>query len=373
MDKKIRKRRVLVIEPDQCFLPELCDFLSHERMAVETAASGDEGIAKITKFKPDLVILSRELPMNDGATGPDGLRVLKVLKQDRQYSRLPIILTSNEATEKDFERYRKLKFAAEDFIRKPFEDTEILRRIENLIGFDISDDVDRLKAKIQDAVDDPMAKIFQADPAELGMSAATRQEVTRLLEEMGQELDRHENDLIAEENEDAPIEARPGSPAGEEIPSEQEILRLRQDFQNLNRLLEASQKQLVAERKRAREIKKEWKKKLQEIETRLKESEEREASMKSDFETMRGRFADLELEHTMELDRINKEKRYLEEEIGSLKEKLGNQNYPPERLSEDLYKVVKAVQTMIVRLEDDQAENQVLDNNHLNATRKVKS
>lgn len=350
--KNARKRKILIVEPDADFLAPLVEFLHHQRFEVATAGRGDEGLRQATEFQPDLILLSRELPMDDGVTGPDGLRVLKELKQDRKLASLPVILTSAEASEKDFERYRKLKFSAEDYLRKPFEDTELLRRVENLIGFDLSGEVDRIKARIHDVMDDPLAGIFNAEAEELGISSATRQEVSRLLEEMGEELSRHENEIAAEgKPETAPPDEALPRPRGEELPAEEEIHRLRLESQALARHLDLAQKQLVAERKRAREIKREWKQKLTAIEARLKQSEERENRMRKEFERMRRRFADQELEHTMELEQSNKEKRYLEEEVNFLQARLEEQKELPAGVVEDLNKVGEALQMIIRRLE----------------------
>jgi len=339
---KGRRRRVLVVESDQEFRAILCDFLAAQRFEFETAADGDECMAKLDRFKPDLLLLSRELPLPDGSRGPGGLRVLKMIKQDRML-RVPIIMIAEEASEADFERYRKLKFTAEDYVSKPFEDTEILRRIENLVGFDISDGIDSIQDHIDDAMDDPMARLFDADPEELGSSSATtRKEVARLLEQVGEELERQEAELAPDRQEDLPFDPA----AGPETP-DKEAPRLRSELLALRRQFDLAQKQLVSERKRSREIKKEWKQRLQAIEAELKKSEEREALMKEEFEKMRRRFADVELDHTMELERIQAEKRRLYDDLVRLQ----NLDYPPEQNAADLRQVTELIGRIQRRLE----------------------
>jgi DNA-binding response OmpR family regulator len=353
--KNKRKRRILVVEPDPEFSGLLKDFFTAQKFAVELARAGDEGIGKVESFNPDIVLLSRELPMPNGAQGPDGLRVLKIIKQDRKLTRVPVILFSGEAGEDDFDRYRKLKFTADDYIRKPFEDTEILRRVENLVGFDLSDDMDKIHEHIADAMDDdPIASIFDADPEELGIrSSAARNEVAQLLEQVGRELELHEQEMSPEEQpEPTPAEEKPGPEAARE--ENGELLRLRQENQALGRKLEKLQHELVGERKRSREIKKEWKMKLQEIAARLQEKEQTESRMREEFEAMRARFADLELDHTMELERVQAEKRRMEEDLEVVKEMLDQSaSYPREEILDDMKRLAKAVQKIVKGLENE--------------------
>ncbi|HUT55272.1 MAG TPA: response regulator [bacterium] len=351
---KTRKRRILVVEPDREFLGLLRDFFTGQKFEVEKAETGDEGIKKAREFAPDVVLLSRELPMPGGNHGPDGLRVLKVIKQDRKLGKIPVILFSAEAAEADFDRYRKLKFTANDYIRKPFEDTEILRRVENLVGFDLTDDVKRIKARIEDAMEeDPIISIFDADPEELGLgSRAARNEVARLLEQVGQELELNDQEAAPDEQQDLPLTEEKTAEAAPELNGE--LARLRAENQAQGRRLDRLQKLLVTERKRSRDIKKEWKARLQEIAARLAEKEETESKMRDEFDAMRMKFADLELDHTMELDRVSAEKRRLEEDLEMVKEMLEMSSaYPRQEILDDMKKLLRAVSKIIKGLEAD--------------------
>lgn len=334
----------------------LRDFLNAQRFDVDLAGSGDEGIGKVKNISPDIVLLSRELPMDNGIAGPDGLRVLKVIKQDRKLAHIPIILTSAEASEKDFDRYRKLKFTAEDYVRKPFEDTEIIRRIENLAGFDLSDSMDDIESRMDDAMDESLAGIFDVDPEELGsaFSTAARREVAQLIEQVREELDRQDTEIESEEKtpppEVAPESAGSESPAGKS----DEVQRLRAEVTALTRKLDKLQRQLVGERKKSRDIKKEWKQKLQAIAAKLQEKEEREIRIREEFEEMRERFADLELDHTMELERVHAEKRRIEEEMAMLRETAELQSRQTSReAAAELKKLIKLLQKIVKKLEDE--------------------
>jgi hypothetical protein len=189
-----------------------------------------------------------------------------------------------------------------------------------------------------------MARLFDADPEELGTSssATTRKEVARLLEQVGEELERQEAELAPDRQEDLPFDPA----AGPETP-DKEMPRLRSELLALRRQLDLAQKQLVSERKRSREIKREWKQRLQVIEAELNKSEEREALMKEAFEKMRMRFADVELDHTMELERIQAEKRRLYDDLARVQ----TLNYPPEQNAAELRQVAEMIARILRRLE----------------------
>ncbi len=355
------KRRILIVEPDNEFREVLEAFMEGERFQVDSAEKGDDAIAKVSSFSPDIVLLSRELPLADGTMGPDGLRVLKVIKQDLRENRCPVILSSSQASEKDFDRYRKLKFTADDYVLKPFEDTEILRRIENLIGFDLSEDMGQIKDRIEDALDDPLANIFDADPSELGtsFSAATRKEVTQLLEQMGNELEHSDSSVAGETEEvsgEQDIRGYDSSPqaAAEEF-DEEEARRIKSEFRTTSRQLDRVQKQLKSERSRAREMKKQWRSRLQKIAARLKESEENESRLREEFEAMREKLADMELEHTIEIERVQSEKTHLEEEVAELRKKAGS--FSKADIAEDLRNIILSLQSVLEKIGEEEQQN----------------
>jgi CheY-like chemotaxis protein len=361
MRKAGRKRRILVVEPDREFRRMLKDFFAAQRFEVSTAGKGDEALDQALAFEPDIILLSRELPMPDGSLSPDGLRVLKVIKQDRNQASLPVILTSATAGESDFDRYRKLKFTADDYIRKPFEDTEILRRIENLVGFDLSDgdDLNRIKAKINTVVAGREEKepFFNPETDAIGpsMSAATRQEITQLLEQVGAELERQET-AIGPNNHlknSLAFEGPVPSPEAEESSEEVLIKDLHHQVDDLKHQLEHVHHELQEERKRSKDLKREWKKRLTDIAGKLRGSEDREAAIRDEFETMRKRFADLELDHTMELEREKELKRHLEEELLDFKKR--EETYPRRRLEDDLNQLRDQLAAMLQRFQDKEA------------------
>jgi len=129
-------RKVLIIDGDQEFLEMALSFLQAHNFSVVFTDNLDQGRTQIEEFKPDLVLLNRDLLSESGRLIPDGFDLLREIKTHPDWKKIPIILLINEATEQDLENLRLLKYKADDYAGKPIADNDLLRRIENLIGFD---------------------------------------------------------------------------------------------------------------------------------------------------------------------------------------------------------------------------------------------
>lgn len=97
----------------------LRDFLESEGFSVDTAADGEAGCARFSAAQYDLVLLDLMLP---GLTGEE------FIAQMRQKKTMPIIVLSAKAGLED--RVNVLRLGADDFIPKPFDNAEVLARVE---------------------------------------------------------------------------------------------------------------------------------------------------------------------------------------------------------------------------------------------------
>ncbi len=120
------KKKILVVDDE----PEMVKFM---RMRLEAsgyevleAYNGKEALEKAHKEKPDLVILDIMMPELDG------FGVCRKLKIDSEYKSTPIIMLTIKFQPND------IKFAeamgADAYITKPFDDSMLLEKIEDLIG-----------------------------------------------------------------------------------------------------------------------------------------------------------------------------------------------------------------------------------------------
>ncbi len=145
------ERTVLIIDDDESLLRMLRTAFQRYKFRVLHASDGAHGLelARQNIGKIDLAMLSVELP-----TG-NGFLVCKEFKQDPELKPIPVILTSRKATDADFEKHRKLKVRADDYLHKPFTDEELFQKVGNVIGFALSaDEYTQLEAKVHDFLEE---------------------------------------------------------------------------------------------------------------------------------------------------------------------------------------------------------------------------
>lgn len=118
----MQKAKILVVD-DESHIVELVTFnLEKDGFEVVSAYDGKSGIDKVKAQTPDLIILDIMLP------GMDGLKVCRTLKQDPQYSSIPIIMLTAKAEE--FDTVLGLEMGADDYIKKPFSPKELVARVK---------------------------------------------------------------------------------------------------------------------------------------------------------------------------------------------------------------------------------------------------
>lgn len=115
-------KRILVIEDNTALRENIAEILELADYTVETAANGKLGIAAARKHQPDLILCDIMMPELDGYS------VLHVLTRDAQTARIPFIFLTAK-TERESLR-KGMAMGADDYITKPFEDTELLEAIE---------------------------------------------------------------------------------------------------------------------------------------------------------------------------------------------------------------------------------------------------
>lgn len=116
-------QRILVVDDDPAVTSLLKRGLTYEGFAVDTAASGEMGLALAREQAPDLVILDIMMP------GMDGLEVLQRLRTvDAQ---LPILLLT--ARDAPTDQVRGLERGADDYVVKPFTFEVLLARVRALL------------------------------------------------------------------------------------------------------------------------------------------------------------------------------------------------------------------------------------------------
>ncbi|HEY1692203.1 MAG TPA: response regulator [Polyangiaceae bacterium] len=119
--------KVLVFESDPAFAGELRNELGKLGCATTVVDDGNVGLQQAASERPDLVLLSIELPRMNGFS------VCNKLKKDQSLKDVPLIIMSSESSDETFEQHKKLRTRAEDYVHKPIAFGELLRHIQPFV------------------------------------------------------------------------------------------------------------------------------------------------------------------------------------------------------------------------------------------------
>ncbi|MDR1194815.1 MAG: response regulator transcription factor [Peptococcaceae bacterium] len=118
----MRKEKILIIEDEQNIVSFLTTILAANDYQVLSAFNGKEAISIAASHAPDLILLDLGLPDMDGAL---------VLQQVREWTDTPLIVVS--ARQDEQEKVRLLDMGANDYMTKPFGNSELLARIRTAL------------------------------------------------------------------------------------------------------------------------------------------------------------------------------------------------------------------------------------------------
>jgi DNA-binding response OmpR family regulator len=103
-------------------LVELFELYDYETISSE---NGRDGLSKIMKYKPNIVVADIMMP------DMDGLTMVEKMRAEPDFKHIPIIFLTAKSSLDD--RIRGLETGAVDYITKPFESKELLQKVSNLL------------------------------------------------------------------------------------------------------------------------------------------------------------------------------------------------------------------------------------------------
>ncbi len=116
---------VLVVEDSVAQREMIIDLLKGNGLNVTVASDGVEALAHIQGDLPDLVVLDIVMPRMNG------YEVCRRIKSDPATQNLPVVLCSSKGEE--FDRYWGMKQGADAYIAKPFQPTELVGTVKQLL------------------------------------------------------------------------------------------------------------------------------------------------------------------------------------------------------------------------------------------------
>ncbi|MGB5238992.1 MAG: response regulator [Flavobacteriaceae bacterium] len=119
-------KKVLLIEDDNVLRENTAELLQLAQYEVHSAPEGRRGIELARQTHPDVIICDIMMPEMDG------YQVLEALAENHDTQIIPFIFLSAKTERKDIRKGMEL--GADDYITKPFEESELLGAIESRIA-----------------------------------------------------------------------------------------------------------------------------------------------------------------------------------------------------------------------------------------------
>ena len=117
--------RILIVDDNPTNLEVLRVRLGAQGYELVTAVDGEDALAKVREFEPDLVLLDVMMPIMDGWD------TLKTIKGNEATLNIPVVMVTAKIGEED--RARGLREGATDYICKPFAPREVVQRVKSIL------------------------------------------------------------------------------------------------------------------------------------------------------------------------------------------------------------------------------------------------
>src|SRR6185437_778083 len=116
--------RVLIVDDNRDILWVVEVILKRYGFEVMTTLKGEEVLLKTKMFSPQLILLDVFL------SGIDGIDICNTLKSTPETKDIPVIMISAHTNFKEVKKFCR----ADDFMSKPFDANELVRKINYFIG-----------------------------------------------------------------------------------------------------------------------------------------------------------------------------------------------------------------------------------------------
>ena len=142
-----QKNRILIADDNESNRELLDAYLGAIDCETQIAVDGQDTLDKVASFKPDVILLDIMMPKLSG------FEVCKKIKEDPQTRRIMILMVTALNELGDIER--AVAAGTDDFLSKPVNKIELLKRVENMFRLkDVSDENERLRRYIDEMGED---------------------------------------------------------------------------------------------------------------------------------------------------------------------------------------------------------------------------
>lgn len=170
-DQSRKAHTIVVIDDDEQLRSYLQEHLS-ARFNVYSSADGADGIEKVDKVHPNLVIT--DLMMGD----TDGFEVCRHLRGSLKSSHIPVVVLSGNGDMK----VKAMESGANVFIEKPFDMEFLLSQVDGLL-------------RMQEELRNYYSKKFVAEPSKLVISSMDEALLSKAMDAIEKNMDNNEYDV----------------------------------------------------------------------------------------------------------------------------------------------------------------------------------
>ncbi len=144
---KMEKNRILIADDNPTNVELLEAYLGEVDCQVAVAVDGRDTLDKVSHFQPDLILLDIMMPKLSG------FEVCKTLKGNPATKGIMILMVTALNELGDIER--AVAAGCDDFLSKPVNKIELLKRVENMLKLrHVTDELERLHRYIDGMEDD---------------------------------------------------------------------------------------------------------------------------------------------------------------------------------------------------------------------------
>lgn len=137
-----QQHRILIVDDNEANCELLEAYLSDLQCVTAIASDGQQAMVQAASFKPDLILLDIMMPKLNG------FEVCEKIRQDPQLCKIMILMVTALNELGDIER--AVNAGTNDFLAKPVNRVELLKRVENMLELKgVSDENERLRQYIQ--------------------------------------------------------------------------------------------------------------------------------------------------------------------------------------------------------------------------------
>ena len=119
-------KKILIVDDEPNIVISQEFLVKKEGFTVAVAADGEEALAKVAEFSPDLILLDVMMPKKSG------FEVCEALRADPARSGLKIIMLT--AKGRDTEMAKGLALGADAYMTKPFSTKDLIARIREVLA-----------------------------------------------------------------------------------------------------------------------------------------------------------------------------------------------------------------------------------------------